>query len=77
MSERPHRVDAVYVDQAFQYHAPTGDQAQRYQRINEQSRDLATVILIDCPESPERTLAIRALQEARMWANASIAINGV
>jgi len=29
-----------------------------------------------CPESAERTLAIRKLQEARMWANAAIVFDG-
>lgn len=33
-------------------------------------------ILAHCPQSPERTLAVRKLQEARMWANLSIVLNG-
>lgn len=33
-------------------------------------------ILASCPESAERTLAVRKLQEARMWANAAIVFDG-
>lgn len=33
-------------------------------------------ILGHCPESAERTIAVRKLQEARMWANAAIALEG-
>lgn len=35
-----------------------------------------TAILDACPHSAERTLAIRKLQEARMWANAAIVFDG-
>lgn len=73
---QPSRMDAAYIERAFTYHAPIGDQGARYSLINSEAANLAKTILVSCPESAERTLAIRALQEARMWANASIAING-
>jgi hypothetical protein len=72
---QPSRIDAAYILKAFTYHAPVGDQAERYSKINAVSAGLAGTIMYNCPESPERTLAIRCLQEARMWANSSIAIN--
>lgn len=59
----------------FTYHAPKGDQPERYQRIREWAKELATVINRDCPESQEKSLALTNLQQAVMWANASIAIN--
>lgn len=59
----------------FGYHAPKGDQAARYSHITEQARIFWTTIISSCPPSEERSLALRKLQEARMWANASIAIN--
>ena len=34
------------------------------------------IILANCPRSAERTLAIRKLQEARMWANAAVVFDG-
>lgn len=33
-------------------------------------------LLAVCPRSAERTLAVRKLQEARMWANAAIVFDG-
>lgn len=48
----------------------------RYQAINNAARIMYERILGDCPRSAERTLAIRKLQEARMWANAAIAFDG-
>jgi hypothetical protein len=63
------------IARVFTYHSPFGDQPQRYVNIREHARDLALIIVRDCPASPERTLALRKLQEAVMFANASIAIN--
>jgi len=69
------QLDDAGIADAFTYHPPTGTQPERYQAINEGCRDLALKMLHTCPPSGELTLAIRALQTARMWANASIAIN--
>ena len=43
--------------------------------INEQTTQLAELYFDTCPASPELTLAVRKLQEARMWANAALATN--
>lgn len=59
----------------FSYHAPKGTQAARYVQITVDTKALAQTIIDICPPSEERSLALRKLQEARMWANASIAIN--
>ena len=63
------------IDRYFTYHKPVGSQPQRYESIREMGKDLARVIKSECPPSPESTIAIRKVQEAVMWANASIAIN--
>jgi hypothetical protein len=47
-----------------------------YRAVSQASKVLYDTILGHCPESAERTLAVRKLQEARMWANASIALEG-
>jgi hypothetical protein len=47
-----------------------------YRAINQAAKVLYDTILGHCPESAERTLAVRKLQEARMWANAAIALEG-
>jgi len=48
----------------------------RFQSVNAAAKMMYDVILQDCPRSAERTLAIRKLQEARMWANAAIVFDG-
>lgn len=57
------------------YHPPKGDQSQRYSIINAVTREAAEEVIRYCPPSAEKTLALRALQQARMWANAAIAVN--
>lgn len=59
----------------FTYHSVIGDQAERYEYLRAQARDLARAILSLTPASREQSLAITSLQQAIMWANASIAIN--
>lgn len=63
------------IDNTFTYHKPFGDQPQRYEGLRSSAKDLARIIQQYCPESREKSLALTALQQAIMWANASIAIN--
>lgn len=48
----------------------------RYRHLSALCYAVYSAMLNDCPRSAERTLAIRKLQEARMWANAAIAFDG-
>jgi hypothetical protein len=59
----------------FIYHAPKGDQAERYERIRQQIYATATVCVTLTPCSPEQTRALNALDEAMMLFNAAIARN--
>jgi hypothetical protein len=59
----------------FVYHAPKGDQAQRYERIRAAAKEFANTLVHNCPPSAELTLAIRAVEDAMMRANQSIAVN--
>mgnify|MGYP000108263380 CR=1 FL=1 len=63
------------IENIFTYHAPHGDQGERYSYLRLCAKKMAQDILDKCPESDERTLAIRKLQECIMYANAAIAIN--
>lgn len=63
------------IDNVFSYHAPKGDQAERYAIIREGAKELARIIDEKCPDSREKSLALTNLQQSVMWANASIAIN--
>jgi hypothetical protein len=59
----------------FTYHQPRAGQVERYQAVRECALQFAALIAELCPESAEQTLAIRAVHEASMLANAAIAIN--
>lgn len=59
----------------FTYHEATEEQRQRYKKINVATAVAAEALLDHCPDSRERSLALTKIQEARMWANAAIALN--
>lgn len=63
------------INKNFTYHAPKGNQPERYERIRTWGKDMAETIIENCPESRERSLAITKLEECVMWANAAIARN--
>lgn len=63
------------IDNTFTYHRPFGDQSERYENIRHHAKLMAFAIKNSCPESREKSLAMANLQQAVMWANASIAIN--
>lgn len=61
------------IENNFQYHPPQGNQAARYSQLREIMRGIALHMVTLCPESPELDNALTHLEEASMWANASIA----
>lgn len=65
----------LHLESIYSYHALEGDQAERCRRIRDKARELAELIGECCPDSREKSLANTKLEEAVMWANASIARN--
>ena len=59
----------------YQYHTPKADQHDRYVAIRAKGKELAELIEASCKDSREKSLAFTKLEEAVMWANASIARN--
>jgi hypothetical protein len=59
----------------FTYHAPKGDQAERYGAIRDAGGELARLIAAKCPDSRELSVALTKLDEVVFWANAAIARN--
>lgn len=57
----------------FVYHPPTEVQIAKYLVLREKGKELANTIMLNCPESADRSVAIRKVREAIMTANASIA----
>lgn len=68
-------MDANDITNRFTYHAPKGNQVERYQEIRDAARLFAELINIYCPDSREKSLALTHLEEAVFWANAAIARN--
>ena len=63
------------VNKTFKYHSPKADQPARYEALRAKARELADLIQYSTPQSREQSVALTNLQQAIMWANASIAIN--
>ena len=63
------------IEKNFTYHAPKQGQPERYELIRNKAKELALTIEKACPDSREKSLAFTKLEEAVMWANASIARN--
>lgn len=61
------------IENNFTYHKPSGDQPERYERIRTKAKELAYLMNELCPDSREKSLAMTQLEDAVMWANASIA----
>jgi hypothetical protein len=66
-------IDADDLRNRFTYYSPKDGQPARYQQIRDAAHDLATLLNQQCPDSREKSLAITHLEDAVMWANASIA----
>lgn len=73
--ERPNADQLGQCYRMFTYHKPFGDQPVRYEELRSRANALAAGIAVLCPNSREKSLALTNLQQAVMWANASIAIN--
>lgn len=63
------------IENNFSYHAPKDGQPEKYEEIRGKGREFARLIDGLCPDSREKSLALTKLEEAVMWANASIARN--
>jgi hypothetical protein len=63
------------IERDFTYHPPKPEQRVIYEDIRAQARAFALYLASTGPESRELSLAITALEECVMWANASIARN--
>lgn len=63
------------IENNFKYHSPKEGQPEKYTAIREKAKELAHMIDELCPNSREKSLAHTNLEQAVMWANASIARN--
>ena len=68
-------MDIADLENRFTYHSPKEGQPEKYGTLRHIAFKFALDIFNNCPDSHERSLAITKLEEAVMWANASIARN--
>lgn len=61
------------LDTRFTYHKPNADQTVHYEAIRQTAKEFAEYLVVACPDSRELSLAMTALEETVMWANAAIA----
>jgi Xaa-Pro aminopeptidase len=64
------------VERIFTYQPATPEQKEAYAAIREAGIILARAILHNAPNSADRSTALRCVREARMWANAAVALEG-
>lgn len=69
--------DSVILNELFSYHPPTVESLPRFSAINQAAKNFAEVVLSNCPPCADRSDAIRKIREARMTANAAVALNGL
>lgn len=74
---RPISSDTDVLNELFSYHPPTIESLPRFSAINQAAKNFAEVVLSNCPPSADRSDAIRKIREARMTANAAVALNGL
>jgi len=71
----PRPEDKKKIENNFSYHTPKNDQPKRYEEIRAKAKELAEMLLVNCPPSRELSVALTELETAVMWANAAIARN--
>lgn len=65
------------VAEFFKYHSPTETTIPKYAAINQAAKNFAEVVLANCPRGADTSAAIRLIRDARMTANAAVALNGL
>lgn len=65
------------IERRFTYHDPDKGRAERHAFVRAKAKELAELVCDACPDGRERSLALTKIEEAVMWANASIAREGV
>lgn len=71
------RVTKENVEDVFTYQAPDASQVDKFARVRTALVAAAKVILDEVPDCADKTTALRKLREARMDANAAIALKGL
>lgn len=66
-------IGPVEIERRLGYHPATAETGPRFDKTRRDAITLASVWDQELPDGREKSLALTALQEALMWANASVA----
>lgn len=66
-----------FVEEVFTYHKPDHAQEVAFKLVRDAFVAAAKVVLLNVPACADRSVTIRKLREARMDANAAIALRGM
>lgn len=69
------QIDKAEIAHRFDYVAPEGLKVEVHRHTRDEYKRLGETMARVLPESREKSLAITALEESLMWANAAIARN--
>lgn len=64
------------IEDMMSYHKPEGGEPAQYETITKAAIAFAKVIVACTPKCPDQSVAIRAVREAKLWANSAIANKG-
>lgn len=64
------------IDWRFQYHKPDKNKVRQHEIVRYECLRCARSIMALCPDSRERAIAVRKMEEAMMWSNAAISRRG-
>jgi hypothetical protein len=70
------KFDNKEIEDIFSYHPPAEHQREIYERINAAFIECAKKVVPLILDGPGKTVAIRKLADARMAANAAVALEG-
>lgn len=70
-------MDAAELNTRFEFHPATAETGPVHERIRAAGKAFAETILDLTVESREQSLAITQIEDAMMWANASVARRGL
>ncbi len=75
--DRPLMTEAQTLAELFSYHPPTPITLPKFAAINQAAKNFAEVVLQNCPSGADRRRVIEMIRDARMTANAAVALNGL
>lgn len=62
----------AFLDNVFKHHTQEGDQAERQGQLRKAANNYALLIMELCAPGVDRDNALKNVQQAAMWANASV-----